>query len=260
MATEQQQQQQPEQSTAATFRLFRPPQNTNHNEKDLPESYFTPSTADLKAAQASLAARVTALQNAPFRTQAMREADNKSRRAKYPNTTIRIRFNDRSQLEKTFPSTDKIRSVYAFVRGSLRENVKPIKFVLYQTPPKRELKVSDPDVKNLDLFELQLSPSSTVVELTSLSDLTISDLLDDSVLAHAEDFPIPPTPVEDVVPTESSSGRASGNSSTLHTLGSGGSSQQVKVPKWLKLGSKQLSLLPPADAQLKFQLQRSRGI
>ncbi|KAL4244221.1 hypothetical protein ABKN59_010451 [Abortiporus biennis] len=243
MATEQQQQQQqqPEQSTAATFRLFRPPQNTNHNEKDLPESYFTPSTADLKAAQASLAARVTALQNAPFRTQAMREADNKSRRAKYPNTTIRIRFNDRSQLEKTFPSTDKIRSVYAFVRGSLRENVKPIKFVLYQTPPKRELKVSDPDVKNLDLFELQLSPSSVLhikFEDDNLNHLTISDLLDDSVLAHAEDFPIPPTPVEDVVPTESSSGRASGNSSTLHTLGSGGSSQQVKVPKWLKLGKK----------------------
>ena len=37
-------------------------------------------------------------------------------------------------LEKTFPSTDKIKSVYAFVRNSLREDVKPIKFVLCELP------------------------------------------------------------------------------------------------------------------------------
>ena len=47
-----------------------------------------------------------------------------------PQTTIRVKFADRSMLEKTFPSSDKIKSVYAFVRGSLREDVKPIKFVL----------------------------------------------------------------------------------------------------------------------------------
>lgn len=45
-------------------------------------------------------------------------------------TTIRIRFTDRTQLEKIFTSTDKIRSVYAFVRSSLRDDVKPIKFIL----------------------------------------------------------------------------------------------------------------------------------
>lgn len=50
-----------------------------------------------------------------------------------PQTTIRIRFTDRTQLEKTFPSTDKIRSVYAFVRNLLREDVKPIKFVLCES-------------------------------------------------------------------------------------------------------------------------------
>ena len=45
-------------------------------------------------------------------------------------TTIRVRFADRTQLEKAFPSSSKIRAVYAFVRDSLREDVKPIKFVL----------------------------------------------------------------------------------------------------------------------------------
>lgn len=33
-------------------------------------------------------------------------------------------------LETTFPSSDKIKAVYAFVYGTLREDVKPIKFVL----------------------------------------------------------------------------------------------------------------------------------
>lgn len=45
-------------------------------------------------------------------------------------TTIRVRFSDRTQLEKTFSSSDKIRSVYALVRSSLRDDVKPIKFIL----------------------------------------------------------------------------------------------------------------------------------
>ena len=96
-------------------------------------------------------------------------------------TTIRIRFSDRTQLEKSFPSTDKIRSVYAFVRGLLREDVQAIKFILCtriyspsllsvtdikflaQSPPKRDLKVSDPNVKNLSLAELQLAPSSVLL-------------------------------------------------------------------------------------------------
>jgi tether containing UBX domain for GLUT4 len=33
-------------------------------------------------------------------------------------------------LEKVFPSSDKIKAVYAFVYGTLRDDVKPIKFVL----------------------------------------------------------------------------------------------------------------------------------
>ena len=55
---------------------------------DLPDSYFQPSAADLKAAQASLAARTQALANAPLRTQAMRDAEDKVKRAKWP--TVRV--------------------------------------------------------------------------------------------------------------------------------------------------------------------------
>ena len=98
-------------------------------------------------------------------------------------TRIRVKFPDQTQLEKKFPSTDKIRSIYAFVRGCLRDDVKPIKFILCssssfflktplaecwgkptdQTPPKRDLKVSDPKVRDLSLVELQLAPSSILL-------------------------------------------------------------------------------------------------
>lgn len=82
-------------------------------------------------------------------------------------------------MERTFSSSEKIRSVYAFVRPLLRDDVKPIKFVLCwnssiiypqhllirlffvdQSPPKRELKVSDLAVRDLTLGQLQLAPSS----------------------------------------------------------------------------------------------------
>ena len=98
-------------------------------------------------------------------------------------TTIRVRFGDLTQLEKVFPSSSKIRAVYAFVRDALREDVKPIKFVLCayvfylsvlvwsshialwataSNPPPRELKVSDPAVRDLTLAELGLAPSSVL--------------------------------------------------------------------------------------------------
>jgi len=220
---------------APTYRLYRPPRTAANTPRELPESYFTPTTADLKAAQDSLTARVNALSNAPLRTQAMRDAEAKAKHLRYPTTTIRVKFSDRSQLEKTFPSTDKIRSVYAFVRGVLREDVKPIKFVLFQTPPKRELKVSEPNIKNLSLLELQLAPSSVLhlkFEDDSLNHMTVPPPLDESVLALAEDFPIPPDPEEQVTAASTSKAKASGSST--HTLGGG----QVKVPKWLKLGKK----------------------
>ena len=98
-----------------------------------------------------------------------------------------MRFLDRTQLEKAFPSRSKIRAVYAFVRDCLRDDVKPIKFVLCafhsssffilfllvsrnnsktlpaSNPPPRDLKVSDPDVRDLTLAELGLAPSSVLL-------------------------------------------------------------------------------------------------
>jgi tether containing UBX domain for GLUT4 len=50
----------------------------------MPESFFSPTPADLKAAQAAFSARTQALNNAPLRTQAMRDAELKVKMEKYP--------------------------------------------------------------------------------------------------------------------------------------------------------------------------------
>ncbi|OBZ72626.1 Tether containing UBX domain for GLUT4 [Grifola frondosa] len=210
----------PQPQEPPAFRFYRPPRSALNTPHELPDSYFTPTTADLKAAQASLSARAQALANAPLRTQAMRDADEKAKRARWPHTTIRVKFSDRSQLEKT----------------SLREDVKPIKFVLYQTPPKREFKVSDPEVRDLSLVDLQLAPSSVLMlkfEDDALNHSGVSAPLDPSVLAKAEDLPVPPDFDEGVA--------TSGSSSSASPATSSGPSivpKEVKVPKWLKLGGK----------------------
>jgi len=115
---------------------------------NLPDVDLTPTAADIKAAQATLAARTQALVNAPLQLRAAREAEVKAKRDRWPEvlqlfwifvsqyshvrvqTLIRIKFMDGTQLERSFPSTNKIRLVYAFVRGCLREDVQPIKFIL----------------------------------------------------------------------------------------------------------------------------------
>ena len=85
-----------------------------------------------------------------------------------------------SRLKMALPLSSKIRAVYAFVRDCLRDDVKPIKFILCACvlpllknptnplpcmhaslqPPPRDLKVSDPDVRDLTLTELRLALSS----------------------------------------------------------------------------------------------------
>jgi len=177
--------------------------------------------------------------NMPFRTREMREAADRKRHERYPTTRIRIKFSNQTQLEKSFPSTDKIKSVYAFVRNLLREDVKHIKFILYQTPPPRELKVSDPKIRDATLIQLQLAPTA-VLHLKFLDDtLNHNDIpapLDPTVLAEAIDLPMPPNLDEpNNVPTAGSKGR---------TLGSPGGSSSS--------GSKDKTKLTSDDAQKKL--------
>lgn len=218
-----------------TFKVYKPPSSgASLSSSDLPDSYFTPSAADLKAAQSTLAARTSALVNAPLQLRATREASEKAKRDRWPNTTIRIRFTDRTQLEKVFPSTDKIRSVYAFVQSLLREDVKPIKFILYQSPPKRDLKVSDPAVRDLTLVELSLAPSSVLLvrfENESLNSSQVPAPLPPSILSQALELPSPPN-FDVEAPKEPQPSGSSSASLSTPAVGA------RKIPKWLKAGLK----------------------
>jgi len=223
-----------EPTSSPVFNVYRPNSNAPSSLPALPDDYFTPTSADLQAAQATLSARTQALVNAPLQLRSVRENNERARRERWPQTTIRVRFTDRTQLEKVFPSTDKIRSVYAFVRGCLREDVMPIKFILYQSPPKRDLKVSDLKVRDLTLAELQLAPSSILLlrfEDESLNHTTIPAPLAESVLSRAIDLPIPPADHEitSLKPNPTSA---------VSSLSTGMKSAEKKIPKWLKLAQK----------------------
>ncbi|KAH9057886.1 hypothetical protein EDB87DRAFT_976262 [Lactarius vividus] len=203
--------------------------------EDLPDDYFTPTVADLKERQNQLHARATGLNNAPLLTRTQREQQTKAKRDRWPNTTIRVRFLDRTQLEQTFPSSSKIRAVYAFVRDCLREDVKPIKFILSSNPPPCDLKVSDPDVRDLTLAELGLAPSSVLLLRFVDDALNRSDLpapLASAVLERAVELPTPPSFDENRKKNEPSSSVAAGSRKGKDSSG------EVKIPKWLKLGSK----------------------
>lgn len=198
---------------------------------ELPDSFFTPTAEDLKAAQATLMARTQALTNAPLQLRATREAAEKAKKDRWPNTTIRVRFSDRTQLEKTFPSTEHIKSVYTFVHSSLRDDVKPVNFILYQSPPKREFRVSDPKIREMTLAELQLAPSSVLLVRFEDGSLNRSDVpapLLPTLMAQAIDLPTPPSFGEDA--------RAPWSTTPINTKTT--PHKEKKVPKWLKLAQK----------------------
>ncbi|KAJ1307559.1 hypothetical protein OPQ81_001656 [Rhizoctonia solani] len=175
----------------APFKLWNPPTETRPTVAPELED-LEPTAAEIVAAYQAQARRSENLRNAPLLTQEIRDRQQREKYKKWPNCVIRIKFHNQMQLEKSFPSTNKIKSVYAFVRDCLNEETKPIKFVLYQ-PPARELKVSDATVRDKTLMELQLAPSSVLL-LRFLSDhLNDRDRnppLHPSVLSAATDFPI----------------------------------------------------------------------
>jgi len=210
------------------YKVFKPTDHVPHMPPPLPDEYFEPTAADLKEAQATLAARTHALVDAPLQLKTAKDAAEKAKQERWPLTRIRVRFPDRTQLERVFPSTDRIKAVYAFVRELLRDDVKPIKFILYQSPPKRDIKVSDPKIKGQTLSQLQLAPSSVLLlrfEDDNLNHAHVTAPLLPEVLAQAVDLPIPPDP-------ERSAQSSSANPQSNLLSGA------KKIPKWFKIGKK----------------------
>lgn len=55
---------------------------------DLPDDYFQPTAADLKAVQHTLSARTQALVNAPLQLRTVREANEKAKLDRWPNVSL----------------------------------------------------------------------------------------------------------------------------------------------------------------------------
>ncbi|KDQ15873.1 hypothetical protein BOTBODRAFT_274668 [Botryobasidium botryosum FD-172 SS1] len=218
------------------FKVWSPPatNSTTIPASSIPDSFFEPTTTELKVALAAQTRLRESLQNAPLKTQAIREQEEKKKHERWPNTTIRVKFPDQTQLEKVFPSTNTIKAIYAFVRNSLTEEAKPIKFVLYQTPPRRDYKVSDPAVKSLSLAQLSFAPS-TILHLRFEDDALNSTTAPPPLLPAILERAVPlPTPQFDDANLDTANSKDSKGKAKA-----GGTSQgEKKIPKWFKMGQK----------------------
>ncbi|TEB34443.1 hypothetical protein FA13DRAFT_1772389 [Coprinellus micaceus] len=231
-----------------TFKIYRPPTALPSLPAPPPppsDEFFNPTQADLREQQAHLNARISSLNPGSIALKKEREKQREKKIEKWPETRIRVKFPDQTQLERKFATTDKIREVYKFVRGCLSEEGKKVKFIIYQTPPKRDLKVSDPNVRDLTLYDLQLTPSSILFLRWEDEDLNHDQSpapLLPSILEQAEDLPIPaPAPPPPPAPSKECSSTASANvkPATTGTSGSSNSAEKAaRLAKLLKLGKK----------------------
>jgi len=136
-------------------------------------------------------------------------------------------------------------------------------------PPKRDLKVSDPTVRDLSLAELQLAPSSVLLlrfeddQLNRASfclkswgkalatrirlDAVVPAPLATTVLSQAVELPVP-KPVESPEPAAT----AKPSSNTKPTSSKAESS--MKIPKWLKVGQSKFCIRHRPDIA-NFPLQ-----
>ncbi|GAA5965581.1 hypothetical protein JCM21900_005164 [Sporobolomyces salmonicolor] len=232
---------------------------------DLPESYFNPTAVELQQAFAGQVKRREELTDRPLLTQKLRDRQeaekSRAKAARWPQTRIRIRFADRSQLEGVFPSTDKLVHLYEFVRLSLSDEARSVPFLLYQAPPRTEYTKGDARWKGKNLMELDFTPSSALYlkfeddrlngawrySVPSAPFRGPSRVSPDAVASLRRDparpppllpallsiaAPLPPPPSFDPAPSEDS---PAGKAKPGPGLGMGGDRGKV-VPSWLKVG------------------------
>ncbi|GAA5880031.1 hypothetical protein JCM3774_004540 [Rhodotorula dairenensis] len=163
----------PSKQRAFTAKYYRPPAAAAapaaslRAALDLPDSYFQPTSQELERAHAHAVQHRQHLVDRPLLTQKLRDRDraekDRKRAARWPETTVRVRFADRSQLEGTFASAkDKLVHVYEFVRLALKPHLRHVPFVLYQSPPRTEYRRSDPALRTKTLLDLDFAPSTSL--------------------------------------------------------------------------------------------------
>ncbi|KAF8322565.1 hypothetical protein DL93DRAFT_2162695 [Clavulina sp. PMI_390] len=224
----------PTPSVSHLFKVYKPPASSAASSAvpELTDADFEPSAAELQAAYSGQKSRLDAMVNAPLKTQAIKDREHKAKMNRWPQTTIRIKFPNQLILERSFESTEKIKAVYQFVRGALIEEALGDKFVLYQ-PPKRELKVSDPEIKVQSLAELGLAPSSVLLvrfQSEAYNNTNLPPPLLPQILEQAVALP-------GTAEAEAEQGNGTSTSATPKPKPSASSGGEKKVPKWFKMGA-----------------------
>lgn len=214
------------------LRVFRPTDIPfDPRRVELPEDFYSPTTADVKASHESLNSLTKALEEAPLMTTKMRNAQQAEKMSRFRKVLIRIRFPDRVSLQGTFAPKDEVREIAKFVKAALRDPAN-VRYHLFVTPPKTVLK--DPKAT---LWSLGLVPAALIHVNIERGPSSSAELLRDDVLSRLEDTPAPVGAVHSstappVKPESSSTkaeddGRAAGPSSGYKAL-------KMSAPKWLK--------------------------
>ncbi|KAI8073351.1 hypothetical protein BC940DRAFT_291128 [Gongronella butleri] len=203
-------------------KVFRPPSNAQQ-QVQVPDTFYkldSNQVAQLYKAQVQYRQK---LEDAPLKTQKMRQAEELERMKKYPKTTIRVRLPDLTVLQATFESKEKVGDLYEFLGSTLAT---PDRAFLLCLPPRTKL--VDPHVT---LYKAGLAPASNLmlVWLNPAAGPKTAAVLSQTYMDKIEPMDVPvATP-----PPGTSSGASSSKANSSSGSGSTGSKP---VPSWLKNG------------------------
>jgi tether containing UBX domain for GLUT4 len=110
---------------------------------------------------------------------------------------VRVRFADRTALEGLFPASTLVPVLYDFVRAHLAPAYSKIPFVIYQSPPRRDLpERGDPKLRGQTIKDLGMAPQA-IVNIrwndAAMNGNTFPAPLSLETLSQAKDLPIPPS-------------------------------------------------------------------
>ncbi|EIW67371.1 hypothetical protein TREMEDRAFT_33971, partial [Tremella mesenterica DSM 1558] len=229
-------------------------------EQELPLEFFEHSISDVQAYHSTVLARSRKLNEAPLLTFKHREEERmkreKNKVEKWPNTTIRIKFSDGTQIQNIFPSSSPIQPVYQFVRSALIPEVISKSFILWQPPRTQYPEHPTPAPPKKTTSRTTIIPpanygpvrGSAVPGLQagtggkeSLNELGLvpQSVLyvkweDESMNASGYKAPLLSTLLEKMVPLPSAAPKEQ-SAPKSNTSGSG-SGEGKKIPKWLQKG------------------------
>lgn len=100
-------------------------------------------------------------------------------------------------MEGLFPASTQIPTLYAFIRNHLAPKYAKTPFVIYQSPPKRDLvERGDAKLQDKTIKDLGMAPQAIVNVRWAEAEMngnTFRAPLDSSVLSQAQELPVPPS-------------------------------------------------------------------